>query len=155
MFVQVQIWTGDKVNKEERSCVGKWDVRSMTESFSEIYGPEDYSKDNRMPRNIKFSFRKPVRCRIIWMTLSLQRSGSSSVSFDQNMNLLSLDENPFAQLDRRASIGGPVDSNPCIHAKRIFVVGKPLKDDIGVTSSLGSDVRSWLAKAPPVTRFKV
>lgn len=151
----VKIWTGDKINREERSCVGKWDVRSMTESSSEIYGPEDYSMDNRMPRNIKFSFRKPVRCRIIWMTLSLQRSGSSSVSFDQNMNLLSLDENPFAQLDRRASLGGPVYSNPCIHAKRIFVVGKPLKNDIGVTSSLGSDVRSWLAKAPPVTRFKV
>lgn len=127
----------------------------MTESSPEIYGPEDHSKGNWMPRNIKFSFRKPVRCRIIWMTLSLQRSGSSSISFDQNINLLSLDENPFAQLDRRASLGGPIDSNPCLHAKRIFVVGKPLKNDIGVTSSLGSDVRSWLAKAPPLTRFKV
>nr|XP_017235190.1 PREDICTED: probable phosphoinositide phosphatase SAC9 isoform X2 [Daucus carota subsp. sativus] len=151
----VQIWTGDKVNKEERSCVGKWDVRSMTASSSEIYGPEDYSKDNQAPRNIKFSFRKPVQCRIVWVMLSLQRSGSSSVSLDENIDLLSLDENPFAQLDRRASLGGPIDSNPCLHAKRIFVVGRPLKNDAGVTSSLGSDVRSWLAKAPPVTRFKV
>lgn len=127
----------------------------MTASSSEIYGPEDYSKDNQAPRNIKFSFRKPVQCRIVWVMLSLQRSGSSSVSLDENIDLLSLDENPFAQLDRRASLGGPIDSNPCLHAKRIFVVGRPLKNDAGVTSSLGSDVRSWLAKAPPVTRFKV
>lgn len=158
LLLQVQIWASNKIHKEERSCVGKWDIQSLTEASSEFYGPEQYDEEDKAPRHLKFSFRNPVRCRIVWMTLSFQRLGSSSVNFGQDFNLLSLDENPFSEPSRRASLGGPVQSDPCLHAKRILVFGSPVKKDVGMTSSQGSDqitVRSWLDKPPPLSRFKV
>lgn len=154
----VQIWASNKIQKEERSCVGKWDVLSLITSSPELCGPEESGKQNKTPRHVKFSFRNPVRCRIIWITLRLQRPGSSSVNFEKDFNLLSLDENPFSELNRRASFGGPIQSDPCLHAKRILVVGSPLRKDIGVSSAQSSDqinVRSWLERGPPLSRFKV
>lgn len=152
----VQIWASNKINKEERSCVGKWDVNSLMKSSSELCGPEK-SLEEKVPRHIKFSFRNAVRCRLIWITLRLQKTGSSSVSFEKDLNLLSLDDNPFAELTRRASFGGPVESDPCLHAKRILVVGRPLRKDIEALSG-GLDqtnIRNWLDKPPPLNRFKV
>lgn len=154
----VQIWASNKIHKEERSCMGKWEVRSLLTSSSELCGPENTSKGDTVPRNVKFAFRNPVRCRIIWITLRLQRVGSSSVNLGQDFNLLSLDENPFSELDRRASFGGTIESEPCLHAKRILVIGSPVRKDIGLTSSQASDqinIRSWLEKAPQLNRFKV
>uniref|UniRef100_A0A5B7B4H6 Putative phosphoinositide phosphatase SAC9 n=1 Tax=Davidia involucrata TaxID=16924 RepID=A0A5B7B4H6_DAVIN len=153
----VQIWASNKIHKEERSCMGKWDVRSLITSSSELHGPEQSGKEVKVPRHVKLTFRNPVRCRIIWITLRLQRPGSNSVNFEKDFNLLSLDENPFSQLDRRASFGGPVESDPCLHAKRILVVGSTVRKDIGLASQ-GSDqinLRSWLEKAPQLNRFKV
>ncbi|XP_052172812.1 probable phosphoinositide phosphatase SAC9 isoform X1 [Diospyros lotus] len=160
----VQIWASNKIHKEERSCMGKWDVRSLLTSSSELCGPEDFRKanftckGNTVPRHVKFAFRNPVRCRIIWITLRLQKAGSSSLNFEKDFNLLSLDENPFAQLDRRASFGGAVESDPCLHAKRILVVGSAVRKDLGLTSPQGSDqisLRTWLSEAPQLNRFKV
>lgn len=156
LLIQVQIWASNKINKEERSCVGKWDVHSLIKSSSELCGPEKFCEE-KVPRHIKFVFRNPVRCRLIWITLRLQRIGSSSVSFEKDFNLLSLDENPFSELTRRASFGGPVESDPCLHAKRILVVGSPMRKDTEASSG-GSDqasVRNWLDKPPPLNRFKV
>jgi len=144
--------------------MGKWDVRSLLTSASELCGPEDFRKanftckGNTVPRHVKFTFPNPVRCRIIWITLRLQKAGSSSLNFEKDFNLLSLDENPFAQLDRRASFGGAVESDPCLHAKRILVVGSAARKDLGLTSPQASDqisLRSWLSEAPQLNRFKV
>ncbi|KAL5972949.1 hypothetical protein ACLOJK_039756 [Asimina triloba] len=154
----VQVWASNKIDKEERSCTGKWDVQTLTASCPDLCGPEKESRDD-MPRHVKFPFRNPVRCRIIWITLSLRRHGSNSVSLDKQLDLLSLDENPFAEFGRRASFGGAVESDPCIHAKRILVMGMPLRKDLGPDRSFqGSDkinMKAWLDRSPQLNRFKV
>ncbi|XP_022140904.1 probable phosphoinositide phosphatase SAC9 isoform X2 [Momordica charantia] len=158
----VQIWASNLIHKEERSYVGKWDVQSLMPSSFDFYGPEkEYSKDTT-PRHVRFTFKNPVRCRIIWMTLRLQRPGSSSVSCEKDFNLLSLDDNPFApvhpQINRRASFGGSSEGIPCLHAKRIIVVGIPVRKETGLESSSGSDqmtYRALLERAPQVKRFKI
>ncbi|XP_057491304.1 probable phosphoinositide phosphatase SAC9 [Actinidia eriantha] len=153
----VQIWASNKIQKEERSCIGKWDVRSLITSSSELCGSEKLGKGDTVPRHVKFAFRNPVRCRIIWITLCLQRFGSRSVNIEKDFNLLSLDENPFSQIDRRASFGGATENDPCLHAKRILVVGSPVRKDTGLTSPQASDLnlRSLLDRAPQLNRFKV
>ncbi|KAM3750124.1 hypothetical protein ACB098_04G013800 [Castanea mollissima] len=152
----VQIWASNKIHKEERSCTGKWDVQSLIASSPEFYGPEKLGIKNKAPRHVKFDFRNPVRCRIIWITLRLQRPGSNSFNFGKDFNLLSLDENPFAQVNRRASFGGSVESDPCLHAKRILVVGKKV---MGLTSSPQvpdqANLKNWLERPPRLNRFKV
>ncbi|CAL9028270.1 unnamed protein product [Prunus brigantina] len=153
----VQIWASNKIHKEERSCMGKWDVQSQIMSSSDYYGPEKLVREDEVPRHVKFEFRNPVRCRILWITLRLQRSGSSSLNLG-NLNLLSLDENPFAEVTRRASFGGEVDRDPCIHARRILVVGSPVNKEMADTSAQGSDqmnLKGWLERAPPLNRFRV
>lgn len=153
----VQIWASNKIDKEERSCTGKWDLQSLIRSSPEYYGPEKLNGEDKVPRHVKFAFRNPVRCRIIWITLRLQRPGSSSFNLD-NLNLLSLDENPFPQVSRRASFGGSVASETCLHAKRILVVGSPVKKDMALVSAQGNDqlnVKSWLESPPQLNRFKV
>lgn len=153
----VQIWASNKIQKEERSCMGKWDVQSLATSSSEIYGPEKSGAEDKVPRHVKFTFKNPVRCRIIWITLRLQRPGSSSVNFEKDFNLLSLDENPFAQANRRASFGGAVENDPCLHARRILVAGTPVKNETGLTSQSPDQMNfnSWLDRAPQLSRFKV
>ncbi|KAH9726883.1 putative phosphoinositide phosphatase SAC9 [Citrus sinensis] len=128
-------------------------------AVTDLYGPEKSASVEKLPRHVKFTFKNPVRCRIVWITLRLQRPGSASVNFGKDFSLLSLDEdeNPFAQVDRRASFGGAVENEPCIHAKRILVVGSPLKRE-GLTSSQSSEqlsIRNWLDRAPQMSRFKV
>ncbi|KAI3468569.1 hypothetical protein Pfo_025232 [Paulownia fortunei] len=153
----VQIWASNKIDKEERSCTGKWNMQSLLTSSSELCGPEKSFKDGKVPRHVKFAFRNPVQCRIIWMTLRLPRLGSSSVNFERDFNHLSMDENPFAQLSRRASFSGEFDSDPCIHAKRVLVVGRTVRREVGA-SPQGSDqinVRNWLERSPELNRFKV
>ncbi|XVE80883.1 hypothetical protein DITRI_Ditri15bG0016800 [Diplodiscus trichospermus] len=156
----VQIWVSNKIHKEERSCIGKWDVQSLINSSQEFYGPERSAREDKLPRHIKFTFRNPVRCRIVWITLRLQRPGSRSVNFDKDFNLLSLDENenPFAQETRRASFGGAIERDPCLHAKRIVIAGKPARKEMELTSSQSTDqmnYRNWLDQAPQLNRFKV
>lgn len=140
--------------------MGKWDVQSLIASSPDLYEPENSVRDDKLPRHVKFTFRNPVRCRIIWITLRLQRPGSASVNFEKDFNLLSLDddENPFAQTNRRASSGGSAKSEPCLHAKRILVVGSPVKAEIGRTSSQSTDQMNfgnWLDRPPQLGRFKV
>ncbi|GMH21986.1 hypothetical protein Nepgr_023829 [Nepenthes gracilis] len=154
----VQIWASNKISKEERSCMGRWDVQSLLSSSSDLYGPEKSETAGKAPRHARFSFRNPVRCRIIWIALRLPRSGSTSVNFGKDFNLLSLDENPFAQLNRRSSFGGADERDLCLHSKRILVVGNPVKTDVTLTSTDGSDqfkLKSWLERAPQLNRFKV
>ncbi|XP_043693987.1 probable phosphoinositide phosphatase SAC9 [Telopea speciosissima] len=152
----VQIWASNKINKDERSFMGKWDVQSMI--TSEFYGAEQSVKGNDVPRHVKFTFQNTIRCRIIWITLHLRRPGSSSVNLEKGFNLLSLDENPFAKIPRRASFGGTVESEPCLHAKRILVVGSPVRNEQGLVSPQGPEkinLKAWLERAPQLNRFKV
>ncbi|KAG7024671.1 putative phosphoinositide phosphatase SAC9 [Cucurbita argyrosperma subsp. argyrosperma] len=158
----VQIWASNFIHREERSYMGKWDVQSLNPSSFDFSGPEKEYSDDRAPRHVRFTFKNPVRCRIIWMTLRLQRPGSSSFNYETDFNLLSLDENPFApvnpQVNLRASFGGSSKAIPCLHARRIIVVGIPVKKETGLDSSSGSDHisnRTWLERAPQVRRFKV
>ncbi|CAH1441274.1 unnamed protein product [Lactuca virosa] len=154
----VQIWASNKIHKEERSCVGKWDVKSMLTSSPELCGPEE--SNIQTPRHIKFDFRNPVRCRMIWIKLSIQKVGSSSVSFENDFNLLSFDESPASDPGgRRASIAGTSETIPSLHAKRILVVGFPVKADIRRSSSQRSEhassIKNWLEKPPLLNRYKV
>lgn len=154
----VQIWASNKINKEERSLMGKWDIQSLITSTPELYGPEKAGGGNQVPRHLKFTFRNPVRCRMIWVTLRLQHPGSNSVNLDKSYSLLSLEENPFAGINRRASFGGTVDSDPYLHAKRLMVVGSLVRDDLGLESQQSSDeisVKQWLERGPQLNRFKV
>ncbi|KZV55425.1 hypothetical protein F511_28506 [Dorcoceras hygrometricum] len=152
----VQIWAGNKVDLGERTCTGKWDLRSLLTSSSELCGPEKSTKDDK-PRHIKFSFKNPVRCRIIWITLCLHGLGSNSVNLDRDFNLLSFDENPFSQLGRRASFGGQAENDPCIHAKRFLIVGRTVRQENGASplESGQVNVRNWLERVPQLNRFKV
>ncbi|KAI3986711.1 hypothetical protein MKX01_014249 [Papaver californicum] len=152
----VQIWASNKINKEERSCMGKWEVQSLIQSSSEYYGPEQSDTQNVIPRHIRFTFRNPVRCRIVWVTLRLQRDGSGSVSLGRDFNLLSLVENPYAEHHRR-TFGGTVQSDPCLHARRLLVVGSSVTKELPAPEQ-GSDqikLRSWLERGPQFSRFRV
>ncbi|KAL4561231.1 hypothetical protein LXL04_033394 [Taraxacum kok-saghyz] len=153
----VQIWASGKIHKEERSCVGKWDVKSILTSSPELCGPEE--SNTQTPRHINFNFRNPVRCRMIWIKLSIQIVGSNSVSFENDFDLLSFDESPVSGPGRRASIAGTSESLPSLHAKRIIVVGFPVKSDIRRSSSPRSEhassIKNWLEKPPLLNRYKV
>ncbi|XP_027345477.1 probable phosphoinositide phosphatase SAC9 [Abrus precatorius] len=154
----VQIWASNKIHKEERSLMGKWDLQSVIKASSELYGPEKAGTEHKVPRHVKFPFKNSVRCRIIWISLRLQRPGSSSINIGNDFNLLSLDENPFAQETRRASFGGSAESEPCLHAKRILVVGSPIRKEIDLKQQQSSDqvtMTGWLERAPQLNRFKV
>lgn len=157
-MVQVQIWASNKVDKEERSFMGKWDVQSVIKNSSELNGPEKSGREHKVPRHIKFAFKNPVRCRIIWITLRLQRPGSSSVNLENNFNLLSLEENPFAKGTRRTSFEGSAEIEPCLHAKRILVVGSPIRKEVDIKSQQSPaqlNLKGWLERAPQLNRFKV
>ncbi|KAG5010707.1 hypothetical protein JHK87_019222 [Glycine soja] len=154
----VQIWASNKIHKEERSLMGKWDLQSMIKASSELYGPEKSGTEHKVPRHVKFPFTNSVQCRIIWISLRLQRPGSSSINIGNDFNLLSLDENPFAQETQRASFGGSAESEPCLHAKRILVVGSPIRKEFDLKPQQSSDqltLTGWLERAPQLSRFKV
>ncbi|XP_061373421.1 probable phosphoinositide phosphatase SAC9 isoform X2 [Gastrolobium bilobum] len=154
----VQIWASNKIHKEERSFMGKWDLQSMIKASSDLYGPEKSGTEHKVPRHVKFPFKNSVRCRIIWISLRLQRPGSSSINIGNDFNLLSLDENPFAQDSRRASFGGAAENETCLHAKRILVVGSPIRKEVYLKSQQSPDqlnLKGWLERAPQLNRFKV
>ncbi|CAL1390807.1 unnamed protein product [Linum trigynum] len=155
----VQVWAGNKLENEERSCVGKWDMQSLAKSSPEIYGPErvEGEGEGEVPRHVKFSFKNTVRCRIIWIVLRLPRAGSSSVNIQKDFNLLSFDENPFAEVDRRASFGGAHENLPCLHARRILVLGKTVREgaELARQSTDTINMSGWLDRPPQLNRFKV
>ncbi|XP_020520412.1 probable phosphoinositide phosphatase SAC9 isoform X2 [Amborella trichopoda] len=156
----VQIWVSNKVNKEERSCMGKWDMRSLIDSSSEFSGPEDSKSEKDVPRHLRFPFRNPVRCRIIWIIFGLRNPGSSSMnSLERGYSLLSLEEGPSHPVNRRYSFGVGDNSASCIHAKRLLVLGKSIRKDLGpgapIPSSDKINLKAWLERPPQLGRFKV
>ncbi|EPS69230.1 hypothetical protein M569_05534, partial [Genlisea aurea] len=149
----VQIWSGDRIDEDGRTCAGKWDMKNLIESSSpELLGPEDSAEvDDQVPRHVKLSFRSRVRCRIVWISFRLPES---EIDLDRKVDLLSLDENPFSQ--PASSSGRELDVGPYIHAKKITVTGRRVsRDEAGGVFSDQVNVRNWLERAPVLTRFKV
>ncbi|XP_020575965.1 probable phosphoinositide phosphatase SAC9 [Phalaenopsis equestris] len=152
----VQIWASNKIHKDERSYMGKWDVHSLISSFPDVYGPEKSQRDSNIPRHLKFLFRNPVRCRIIWIELSLAKSGFSA-NMKEDFDLFSFDENPFATSRPNNSSVGTVASDACIHAKRLIVFGSSVKrenQDISQNSDL-MKMKISLDNFPQLGRFRV
>lgn len=158
LFLQVEIWASNKIHREERSCMGKWDVQSFISSSPQLYGPEISYGDNDIPRHVKFLFRNPVRCRIIWITLTLPQPGSTSFNLEEEYDLLSLDESSFPRSSHSMS-GTTVKNEAFIHAKRILVFGSAVKTEMGQGASLQNTelmkMRSLLDRSSQLGRFRV
>ncbi|KAK8703510.1 hypothetical protein V6N13_047167 [Hibiscus sabdariffa] len=155
----VQIMASKKLDREEKCCLGKWDVQALISSSPEFYGPEKSGGDDKLPRHIKFTFANPVRCRIVQITLSLslEQPGSSSVNSDKDINL-SCDGTSSPQETRSASSGGAMQCGPLLHAKRIVIAGSPVREEMGNGSSENADQTNYinqLKQAPQLSRFKV
>ncbi|XP_031497085.1 probable phosphoinositide phosphatase SAC9 isoform X2 [Nymphaea colorata] len=153
----VQVWASNKVSKEERSYLGKWDMGSMVSASSELYGPESSNVQKELPRHVRFTFRNPVQCRIIWLLLSLHPPSSSSVILEKGFGELSLQGTMMPS--RRNSFGGSAQHTPCVHARRILVTGTPVKSDSTREASFHNsdkiNQRAWLERPPQLGRFKV
>jgi len=138
--------------------MGKWDVQSLVSSSPQLYGPEMSYSDNNVPRHVKFLFRNPIRCRIIWITLTLPQPGSASFNLAEEYNLLSLDECSLPK-SNHSSFGGTVKSEAFIHAKRILVFGSLVKKEMGPDALLQNGelmkMRSLLERSPQLGRFRV
>lgn len=156
VFLQVEIWASNKISREERSFIGKWDVKSLIQSSSpELFGPEEPSHNTNVPRNIKFPFPNPIRCRIIWIKMSLSQIDSSTSDIQRDFDLLSF-ENSFDE--SKPSRGIETDrKNAFIHAKRIIVFGKSLRPEIGQDAAPNEllRMRSSLNRSPEFGRFRV
>lgn len=156
VFLQVEIWASNKISREQRSFIGKWDVKSLVQSSApELFGPEEAGNNPSAPRNIKFPFPNPIRCRIIWIKLSLSQLNSSTSDLRRDFDLLSF-ENSFAEA--KPSRGLEIDrKNTFIHAKRIIVFGKSLRPEIGQDASVPELMRmkSFLNNSPQLRRYRV
>lgn len=153
--VQVNIWASNKIHKDERSFMGKWDVHSLIASSPYLHGPEKSRNDSDIPRHMKFLFRNPVRCRIIWIELSLAKPGSSSY-MKEDFDLLAFDGNPFAITRPNDSVG-EVAFDACIHAKRLIVFGSSVKRENQDTSQNSElmKMKISLENSPQWGRFRV
>lgn len=154
----VEIWASNTIHREERSCMGKWDVQSLVSSSPQLYGPETSYADNDVPRHVKFLFRNPVRCRIIWITLTLPQLCSASFNLVEECDLLSLDESSYPK-SNHSSFGETVKSETFIHAKRILVLGSSVKKEMSQVAPLQSPelmkMRSLLDRSPQLGRFRI
>ncbi|XP_072998445.1 probable phosphoinositide phosphatase SAC9 [Typha latifolia] len=157
----VQIWASNTIHREERSFIGKWDVKSLLSSSPQLYGPEKSSSAGviDIPRNMKFHFPNPIRCRIIWITLTIQKPGSNSIKFSEEFNLLSLDESSSTEIKPPGSMNMTNTKNSVIHAKRLIVFGKSLGKEMSQNASLQVPemmrMKSLLDRGPQLGRFRI
>ncbi|CAM0881228.1 unnamed protein product [Alopecurus aequalis] len=146
----VEIWASNKIQRDDRTFIGKWDVQNMILSSPQLCGPENSSSLDEAPRHIKLHFPNPIRCRIITIKMTLPHIGSRSTKFNEEFDLLSLDESSF--IDSKPS--GP--HNSFIHAKRIVVFGSSLPKEMGPDTSVGiMRMKSYLDGSPPMGRFRI
>lgn len=152
----MQIWASNRIHKDERSFMGKWDIHSLISSSPYLCGPEKSQSDSDIPRHMKFLFRNPVRCRIIWIELGLAKPRSSS-NMKEDFDLFALDENPFAITRSNDSSVGGLASDACIHAKRLIVFGSSVKRDNQDTlqNSELMKMKISLENSPQWGRFRV
>jgi hypothetical protein len=149
LLVQVEIWASNKIQREDRTFIGKWDVQDIISSSPQLCGPEKSSRISE-PRHIKFHFPNPIRCRIISIKMTLPHIGSHSTKFSEEFDLLSLSDSSFYE----AKPTGP--QNSFIHAKRIIVFGSSLRKEMVSDTSGGiMRMKSYLDRSPPLGRFRV
>jgi hypothetical protein len=150
LLVQVEIWASNKIHREDRTFIGKWDVQDIISSSPQLCGPEKSSRLSEEPRHIKFHFPNPIRCRIISIKMTLPHNGSGSTKFSEEFDLLSLDDSSVYE-------SKPINpQNSFIHAKRIVVFGSSLRKEVGPDTSGGiMRMKSYLDRSPPLGRFRV
>ncbi|WOL11732.1 putative phosphoinositide phosphatase SAC9 [Canna indica] len=155
----VQIWASNTIHTDKRSSMGMWDLKSLISSSPQLCGREKLNSEKEIPRHIKFEFRNPVRCRIVWIRLTLPQLGPSSVSLEEEYNLLSFDENYSIKPKLPDSSSCIVKNNQCIHAKRLIVFGKSVRkemdQDVSTLAPEMMKVRSFLERSPQLSRFRV
>jgi hypothetical protein len=150
LLVQVEIWASNKIQRDDRTFIGKWDVQDMIVSSPQLCGRENSSNLDKAPRHIKLHFPNPIRCRIITIKMTLPPNGSRSTMFNEEFDLLSLDESSFIESKPKSA------QNSFIHAKRIVVFGSSLPKEMGPDTSAGlMRMRSCLDGSPSLGRFRV
>ena len=150
LLVQVEIWANNKIHREERTFIGKWDIQDIVSSSPHLCGPEKSSSMSEEPRHVKFHFPNPIRCRIVSIKMTLPHIGSRSTKFSEEFDLLSLGDNSFYE-------SKPTNPhNSFIHAKRIIVFGSSLRKEMEPDTSGGiMGMKSYLDRSPPLGRFRV
>ncbi|CAL5013070.1 unnamed protein product [Urochloa decumbens] len=146
----VEIWASNKIHREDRTFIGKWDVQDIISSSPQLCGPEKSSDMSEEPRHIKFHFPNPIRCRIVSIKMTLPYIGSHSTKFSEQFDLLSLGDSSFYE-------SKPTNpQNSFIHAKRVIVFGSSLRKEVGHDTSGGiMRMKSYLDRSPPLGRFRI
>lgn len=159
LSLQIQIWASNKIHRDERSFVGKWDSKSILSSSPQVHGPEILGREDEIPRHVKLQFRNPVRCRIIWLSVSLPQLDSGLTGLEDECNLLSFDDNFCLKPIPSSSFGNDPTSSRCIHAKRLIVFGKPVEKEIEQAISIEAPevmkMKRLQERAPQLGRFRV
>ncbi|RCV39734.1 hypothetical protein SETIT_8G246900v2 [Setaria italica] len=146
----VEIWASNRIQREDRTFIGKWDVQDIISSSPQLCGPEKSSRISGEPRHIKFHFPNPIRCRIISIKMTLPHIGSHSTKFSEEFDLLSLGDSSFYESKPTSP------QNSFIHAKRIIVFGSSLRKEMGSDTSGGiMRMKSYLDRSPPLGRFRI
>lgn len=150
LLVQVEIWASNKIHREDRTFIGKWDVHDIISSSPQLREPEKSSRLSEEPRHIKFHFPNPIRCRIISIKMTLSHRGSHSTKFSEEFDLLSLNDSSSYE-------SKPTNlHNSFIHAKRIVVFGSLLRKEMEPDTSGGiMRMKSYLDRSPALGRFRV
>ncbi|KAG2628277.1 probable phosphoinositide phosphatase SAC9 [Panicum virgatum] len=146
----VEIWANNKIHREERTFIGKWDIQDIVSSSPHLCGPEKSSSMSEEPRHVKFHFPNPIRCRIVSIKMTLPHIGSRSTKFCEEFDLLSLGDSSFYE-------SKPTNpQNSFIHAKRIIVFGSSLRKEMEPDTSGGiMGMKSYLDRSPSLGRFRI
>uniref|UniRef100_A0A0E0C1S9 Phosphoinositide phosphatase SAC9 n=1 Tax=Oryza meridionalis TaxID=40149 RepID=A0A0E0C1S9_9ORYZ len=146
----VEIWAGNKINREDRTFIGKWDVHDMMLSSPHLSGPQKTSSMSEEPRHIKFHFPNPIRCRIVSIKMTLNHIDSHSTKFSEEFDLLSLSEGTFSESKPTTP------QNSFIHAKRIVIFGNTLRKETNPDTSMGlMRMKTYLDRSQPLGRFRI
>uniref|UniRef100_A0ACD5VBY1 Uncharacterized protein n=3 Tax=Avena sativa TaxID=4498 RepID=A0ACD5VBY1_AVESA len=146
----VEIWASNKIQRDDRTFIGKWDVQDMIVSSPQLCGPENSSSLDKAPRHIKIHFPNPIRCRIVTIKMTLPQIDSRSTMFNEEFDLLSLDGSSFIDSKPKSA------QNSFIHAKRIVVFGSSLPKEMGPDTSAGlMRMKSYLDGSPSLGRFRI
>ena len=149
----MDVWAGNWITETNRTLVGRWDLGKEAAASPNVFGEEQSGNVNDQTglRFLSFQFSKREQCRILWVKLTLQNS--SRVSVDSRLDLLSL-----APSSKRNESSGATWAPPCIHARRIIVVGSSLQDKSDLmqnNSVLKQNWRNFLEQPVSYGRLKV
>ncbi|KAI5078715.1 hypothetical protein GOP47_0006386 [Adiantum capillus-veneris] len=150
----LEIWSGNWITETDRTLIGKWDLKDEVAAAPHLFGQEPPGQNEGQPlRALRLQFNNYKKCRILWLKLTLQ--GPLKSSLDSKFDLLNMGTSTVV---KQRSFGSDTEP-PCIHARRILVVGKQLQDipDPSLTSLVPMK-QAWrnMLEQPVLTgRFKV